>query len=116
MSPRERFEALRARYLAAQARRADHEAVLRQKYGPGVQDSWMRSPEARRRERLREGEDRARRKFFDHLQAVSPRDWSAGVPYHWLCEKLTFEDAVRPANEALSVVPPLAYGCTEHVR
>jgi hypothetical protein len=38
------------------------------------------------------------------------------VPCVWLYETLSYEDAVRPKSEALSVTPPLAYGATSPMR
>lgn len=55
-------------------------------------------------------------KIFAILAEVSPRDWSHGVPAHWVASELTWEDAIRPLGEPLSVVPPLAYGATEALR
>lgn len=58
--------------------------------------------------------DDAGDQIVDLLVRVSPRGetWLSGVPTWWIREKLTWEDAVRPAGEALSVDVPLAYGAT----
>lgn len=111
-TPRERFETLRQQYLDADRKRDEHDSALRSKYGRGWRPWWLTAAEERAANRLRNAHDKASREFFGHLQSISPRDWSYGVPAYWLYEKLTFEDAVRPASEALSVVPPLAYGAT----
>lgn len=109
-----RFDALRAAYLAKKANLDDYENGIRRKYGGAWNRSWLRNTEEKRLAQKTEATDKARRKFFDFVMSISPRDWNYGVPYHWICEELTYEDAVRPLDEKLSVVPPLAYGYTEH--
>lgn len=104
-----RFAALRRRYLARKTKLDAREGALRVKYGE-LQISWLTRAERLELERLRAGADAAGDAFFAYLKAISPRDWSYGVPVHWLYEALTYEDAIRPATETLSVVPPLSYG------
>lgn len=112
MSARDRvkFDALRAKYLAAREKRDAVDLALRVKYGGDYQDAWLKAGERTALDRLRAARDRAGDAVFEHVQAISPRDWSYGVPQTWVCESLTFEDAARPVGEALSVVPPLSYG------
>lgn len=58
-----------------------------------------------------EQERKAADRFFDLLREISPRNWySGGAPAHWVLRDLSFEDAIRPLTEPLSVVPPLSYG------
>lgn len=111
---RAKFDNLRKRYFAAREKFDDFERTLGGRYGHqrGWQN-WLKTTEKRRLDQLRAAKDRERTKFLDHLERISPRDWSYGVPSHWLVESLPYEDAVRPANESLSVVPPLSYGATE---
>lgn len=110
-----KFEALRARYVAARAKRDDEEIRLGSKWGhqPGWKTN-LRASDRGRLERLDAAVAREKDKFFANLEVISPRDWTYGVPSHWVLEKLTFEDAVRPVSERLSVVPPLSYGSTSH--
>ena len=110
---REKFDRLRAKYVAAYGKWMDQEVSLRARYGDGYQKGWVKAAEAKKLERLSESMTKASRAVvMDYLETISPRDWSYGVPCHWLYEKLTWEDAIRPVGEKLSVVPPLSYGAT----
>lgn len=111
---RERFDALRAKYVAQKARLDEREGAFRARYGSTWERSWLTRGEETTLDRIEAARDKARRRFFDYIQSISPRDWSYGVPYRWIAEDLPYEDAVRPLGEKLSVVPPLAYGATEH--
>lgn len=51
-------------------------------------------------------------KFFLYLTSIAPRDWSAGVPFHWLRDSLTFADATT--RGPLSTIPPAAWGYPTH--
>jgi len=109
---REKFDALRARYLAKQAKLDEQRSAFATKYGSEWKETWLSRADAKKLERLEEAERTAGRAFTDYLATISPRDWSYGVPLQWVLETLTFEDAVRPVGETLSVVPPLSYGST----
>ena len=109
---REKFDALRTRYLAKQARLDEQRSAFRSKYGSEWKETWLSRADAKKLERLDEAERVASRAFTDHLDSISARDWTYGVPVQWLLETLTFEDAVRLVGEKLSVVPPLSYGST----
>jgi len=110
MTQQERFDALRAKYLAA--REALHAVEIEVSVRYGGTTTWASRGEKSKLEQLRGRVSRAGDAFFEHLQAISPRDWSSGVPFVWCCESLTYADAVRPVKEPLSVVPPLPYGAT----
>lgn len=110
----DRFTALRVRYLEKRDARDAFEREIRWKYGDGWSDAWIGRGERTKLERLRAAADKAASAFYDYLTVISPRDWSYGVPTCWIYESLTYEDAVRPANESLSMVPPLSYGSTVH--
>lgn len=116
MSDRERWEKLRADYLTTSRAARDIDIQLSLKYGPGFQLGWASKTEQKKLHQLRQRLDRIGDKMFAILERVSPRDWSRGVPTHWLREKLSWEDAVRPLGEPLSVTPPLAYGATSPMR
>ena len=106
----EQWNKLRADYLEAD--RAYHalDNELSYKYGSKHGYEWASTTERKKLEQLRKRKDRVGEKMFAILEKVSPRDWAHGVPAHWIYEKLSWEDAVRPANEPLSVTTPTAYG------
>jgi hypothetical protein len=111
---RERFDALRAKYLAARAALSDHDSSMRVKYGSRAETSWLSVGERKKLEALRAKVGKVGDAFVAYVASISPRDWSYGVPVSWLYEDLSFDDAVRPLSEKLSVKPPLSYGATEH--
>lgn len=113
---RARFDALRARYVELTQKRDAHDDAMRAKYGSGYYESWLKRSEKLRSEKLRNAYEAVGDKLFAHVQAISPRDWSRGVPMCWVLMDLTYEDAVRPLGEPLSVVPPMSYGATEVMR
>lgn len=115
MNAREKFDALRAKYLAASAKWKEQDVVFSLKYGSGYRDSWLKSSDRKARERSYAAVEKTGDALFAHVQSISPRDWSRGVPQYWVLGELTFEDAVRPVGEALSVVPPLSYGSTRPI-
>lgn len=86
--------------------------ALRLKYGSDFKDHWLSAGDRKKAERLSEAREKAGDAFFEHVKAISPRDWSRNVPMCWVLMDLTYEDAVRPVGEALSVAPPLGYGST----
>lgn len=110
---RARFDAIRRRYMAAVDReRAYRMDVLYERYRDRAPSrSWMTNSEITRLERFRAAQDREGEKMFALLERISPRDWRSGVPYVWVMESLSFEDAVT--DGALSTVPDVAYGQTE---
>jgi len=110
---RERFDALRAKYLAAKAKLDEVSSALAVKYGPEYRDSWLRMGERTARQKARDAVERAGDAVTEHVATFSPRDWSHGVPQYWVRGELTYEDAARPAGEPLSVVPPLSWGATK---
>ncbi len=108
-----KFNKLRAKYTTAKSALDTYEAQLRGTRGDARGTLWPTPAEKRKQDKLRERMVKAQDAFFEHMQSISPRDWRYGVPAYWLYESLTFADAVRPTNEPLSVVPPMAYGATE---
>ena len=111
---RRRFDALRTRYLAADAKLREAIVVFERRYGSVVVwRPWLSAAESARLQRLDAAKDRASRAIYALLEAISPRSWMSGVSAHWVCAELSWEDAVRPLSEPLSVTPPLAYGATE---
>lgn len=114
MSDEAKFSLLRDAYVRARAQLDEYESTLARKHGSGWRPYWLKASEEKSLNSKRDAAHITGRKFYDHLAAISPRDWSYGVPIHWLYEHLTYEDAVRPVDEPLSVVPPLSYGATVH--
>lgn len=112
---RERFDRLRARWLAAREKYQAIDRAASLRYGSSYQKSWLSAGDRTKQDRARDAMDKAGSAFFDHVQSISPRDWSHGVPAHWIYEHLSYEDAVRPKSERLSVVPPLSYGATHPI-
>lgn len=109
---RAKFDKLRAAYIAKQAKWSELETSFRCRYGDGYQKHWLKAGDATKLERASKAMDKAATALFAHIQSISPRDWSYGVPCHWIYEKLTWEDAIRPKGEPLGVVPPLSYGAS----
>ena len=116
MSDRDRWEKLRADYLATDRARLDLDIQLHVKYGPGFRHEWASKTEQKKLEQLRDRLDRIGNKMSAILDKVSPRNWGYGVPAHWVYSSLSWEDAIRPLGEPLSVTPPLAYGSTQPMR
>lgn len=110
---RRRFEQIRERYIQAEEAYQEAEIKLGARWGHARNwKTYLKAADRKRLERLSAAKEREKDKFFELLQRISPRDWSYGVPSHWVVEKLPYEDAIRPANEPLSVEPPMAFGAT----
>lgn len=105
-----KFDALRAKHLAARDRFDAVRSDLAARYGAEYLDSWLKPGERSALARCRAALEKSGDALFAHVQSFSPRDWSYGVPVSWVREELTFEDAARPLGEPLSVVPPLSFG------
>ena len=104
---RAKFDRARDAVLVAMAKRDELQRALEYRYGGEI--TWATPAEKKRLERLRAAYDRASDRMYRLLEA-SPRDWSRGVPAYWVATQLTYDDAVRPTSEPLSVEPPKAYG------
>lgn len=116
MSDREKWQKLRADYLAASEVLQDFDIKLSTKYGRIYDRTWISKTEQKKLEQLRQRRDRVANKMFDLAERRSPRDWGHGVPFHWIASSLSWDDVIRPLNEPLSVTPPLAYGATTPMR
>ncbi len=75
MNQRERFDALRARYTAADEKVRSHQIDLRVKYGDAYQDSWLKAGERKQLER----EVAARDKAGGSVLRVPVQHLSAGL-------------------------------------
>jgi antitoxin (DNA-binding transcriptional repressor) of toxin-antitoxin stability system len=115
-----RWDELHAAYELARAVADAYEIPLSVRYG-GASDSswrsWITKTERDKLDRLRAKVDRIGDKIVELLVRISPRGeaWLSGVPVWWLRERLTWEDAVRPAGEPLSVEVPMAWGATQRL-
>ena len=112
-----RWDALRAAYLTADEVASALRRTLELKYGSS-NVRWASTGERNRLDKLTERRDKIGNKITELLVKISPRGeaWLSGVPAHWIYGKLTWEDAVRPVGEQLSVEPPLSWGATHAFR
>lgn len=114
MIPRERFARIRAKILDARDKRAAFDSDLQVKYGSGYSREWCSKGEQAQLLKNTRTYSRECDRMFALLDA-SPRNWREGVPAFWIAESLTYEDAIRPRTEPLSVTPPPAYGYTRSI-
>jgi len=109
---KDRWDALRARYaVAIEAARAE-ERRQRIKYGDASWRAWSSRGDKNLIERLQKRADKIGDSIVELLVKVSPRGeaWLTGAPARWIREKLTWEDAIRPVGEPLSVEVPAPWG------
>lgn len=117
MAERKKLDSLRDRYINAESALTQFEADLRARYAHSPQwKEWITRGERTRLKKLRDRLDERSEALFTKLDEISPRDWRSGVPAHWACTELTWEDIVRPLDQPLSVVPPMAAYATEPKR
>lgn len=117
-SDRRRWDELHAAHALARTAVDDYEGQLAPKYGWSQSwRSWITKTERDKLDRLEARRDKVGDKIVDLLVRVSPRGeaWLSGVPAWWIKEKLTWEDAVRPTNEPLSVEVPTSWGNTQRL-
>jgi hypothetical protein len=110
---KKRWDDLHAAQAKAQEIEDEYERELRRKYGyEGSWRSWIKKGERDKLERLEAKTDKIGDKIIELLVKVSPRGeaWLSGAPSWWIRQRLTWDDAIRPANEPLSVVVPGSYG------
>lgn len=119
-SDKARWDTLRAQFLAADEAARAQEIAMRVKWGDAGWRNWASRGERTKLDKLLERRNKIGNKLFELLLRVSPRGeaWRTGAPAFWIYRDLTWEDAIRPANEPLSVVVPAPYGAshgiTEH--
>lgn len=108
MTKQQRFEALQARWRKAKEKARNLAFDLRYHYGDFY---FVSAPRAKRekKERASAAEEKASDAIFLWLDQNSPRSWRTGVPADWVCDSLTYADAIT--SDRLSVTPPVAYGC-----
>ena len=101
------FSLLRGDYTRANKAYLDARSELERAYG-----TVWKAPSGKQKklEPLSRREGKASDKFYDLLRKISPRQWEQGFPTTWVLNKLSYEDAVRPADEPLQDFIPTAYG------
>lgn len=109
-----RWDKLHAQYKTAYDAALDFRLGLERRYGASGSSSmwrsWITAGERNKLEKLEARRDKIGDKIFDLVTKVSPRDWSTGAPAFWVRSELTWEDAIRPVGEPLSVVVPAPWG------
>ena len=101
------FSRLRGDYTRADKAYLDARSELERAYG-----TVWKAPSGKQKklEPLSRRQSKASDKFYDLLRKISPRQWEQGVPTTWVLNNLSYEDAVRPADEPLQDFIPTAYG------
>jgi hypothetical protein len=101
------FSRLRGDYTRADKAYQDARSELERAYG-----TVWKAPSGKQKklEPLSRRQSKASDKFYDLLRKISPRQWEQGVPTTWVLNNLSYEDAVRPADEPLQDFIPTAYG------
>lgn len=109
---RKKWDSLHAALAKAQAAEDAFTTQLTRKYSGRYQSSWLTRTEREKEARLRDNRHAIGSKIVDLVVSISPRGdrWLSGVPSHWIATELTWEDAIRPASEPLSVIVPGSYG------
>lgn len=72
---------------------------------------YASTAERKRLEVLQRAAQRAGNRLYAYLAAISPRDWSTGVPVSWIIGRLTFDDATTAGQ--LAMIPDPAWGSTQ---
>lgn len=111
LTNQDRFHALQQRAQQASHAAQEYASDLRVKYGAAYYHGRLGRKEIKRLEQIQRAETRAVDRFFAFLDTIATRPFRSGVPCHWIVEKLTYSDATT--MNAMSVVPPPAYGCTQ---
>jgi hypothetical protein len=105
------WEALQAAYKAAYDRTYAHTAAMKAKYGENAYTFAMNRTERTTQSKLYSRQSAASEACSAWLETfAAPRQWSSGVPAHWLYTCLTYADAMTYGR--MSEVPPVAYGST----
>lgn len=106
---KKRWDDLHAALAKATEAKDAYDRQLHSHYGR-YETNWLTKTQRAKLEALRAKEDKIGEKIFELVTRVSPRNWSYGVPSWWVRRELTWEDAIRPKNEPLSVVVPGSWG------
>ena len=106
---KKRWDDLHAAYAKAQEALHEYDRQLHSHYGR-YEHQWLKKGERDKLEKLQERAGKIGDKIVELIKKISPRDWMSGVPAYWIRSELTWEDAIRPKGEPLSVTPPTAWG------
>jgi len=106
---KKRWDDLHAAYAKAQDALSEYDRQLHSHYGR-YEKSWLKAAQRKKLESLQDRVDKTGDKIVELIKKISPRDWMSGVPAYWIRSELTWEDAIRPKGEPLSVTPPTAWG------
>ena len=109
-SDKKKWDELHAKLAAASAAKRAYELELGAKYGYNFQPQWLTKGQKTKLEKLRAAKDKVGDKIYELVGRIGPRKWDRGVPSWWVRSELTWEDAIRPIDEPLSVVVPAAPG------
>lgn len=112
---KKRWDDLHVALAKVEADKLEFERGIWARYGGDYQRSWLTRGEQNRFDAFRERAGKVEDKIFDLVVRISPRGdaWKHGVPGHWVTHDLTWEDAIRPVGEPLSVVVPPSWGNTK---
>jgi hypothetical protein len=107
---KKKWDTLHAAYAKASEALLAYEIELGRKYGHNFQAQWLSAGQLNKFEKLSNAKDKIGEKIYELVERISPRRWDQGVPSWWVRQQLTWEDAIRPVGEPLSVVVPGSYG------
>jgi hypothetical protein len=105
----DRFSQLQTRAQSSAREARDYRIGLHVKYGGSVH--WASRGERSRLEQLDRRASKDCDRLHAYVSAISPRDWTQGIPSRWVVDCLTYADAVT--RGPLSRVPDPAWGYTE---
>ena len=111
------WDTLRAAFVGADEAVRTQEIRMRVKWGDASWRNWASKAEKTKLEKLYERRSKIGDRIFEMLLKVSPRGeaWRTGAPVFWIYHDLTWEDAIRPTNEPLSVIVPAPYGANRGI-
>ena len=110
------FDDLRAKFLEAHRAALNETITQSVKYGSEREArSWASRGEKTRLEKLENKRNKIGDAIIEYIVQESPRGeaWKSGVTSHYLHEKLSWDDVMKPSSEPLSNLPPPAYGWSE---
>lgn len=110
MSNEEKFEAIRRRYLALEAKKEEFRDKIGQRYGYSFDRSWLSVTERTKLQSFHDRLDKISDDFYALLDEISPRSWRDGIASYWVVTELTYSDATTRGE--LSTMPTGGYGAS----
>lgn len=104
-----KFLELRIKVINATRDRDDMIQELTVKYGSEYRSCMNRTQE-KALKRLQERVEKVVQRFYDYIDAISPRDWSTGVASYYVTHMVSYADIVTTGK--LQETPMPAYGNT----